>query len=421
MSLQTILVIGGGIAGLGAAAELLRHGRTVILIESRDRFGGRIHTAHSKNLAIELGAEFLHGKNEAISSAIKAARLSVHSASPRNRFFDNGALRDVALWDEVGELFHQIDPRLPDESFRAFVDRMQIDNARRRLALGFVEGFDAANPERISSHALLRGEYAAENMGGAEQQRVDAGYGALIQYFVTALREAGARLVTNATLRKLAWRPGGVTALIDQEASTTSVSANAAIVTLPLGVLKAGVVAFDPPLPDKVEAANALEFGNVTKLTFLFRSQWWPDRDFGFIHALSEAIPTWWSHPHGHLITGWAGGPKADALLQMSMPELKARALEILARIFEVPVEKVTREVSSVHFHNWAKDQFSRGAYSYVPVNGLDLPKLLAASVQETLFFAGEATVFDAQMGTVFGAYGSGLRAASEILAMDRH
>ncbi len=71
-----------------------------------------------------------------------------------------------------------------------------------------------------------------------------------------------------------------------------------------------------------------------------------------------------------------------------------------------------------LYHHNWARDPLFRGAYSYIAVNGLDLPMTLAAPIADTLFFAGEATTRDAQMGTVFGAYESGLRAAREIQSL---
>ena len=86
-----------------------------------------------------------------------------------------------------------------------------------------------------------------------------------------------------------------------------------------------------------------------------------------------------------------------------------------LARLFSTSTDRVRSELLSVQTHNWASDPFARGAYSYIPVNGLFLPKQLSAPVENTLFFAGEATAHDAQMGTVFGALESGLRVAREV------
>src|SRR6185369_17096622 len=115
-------------------------------------------------------------------------------------------------------------------------------------------------------------------------------------------------------------------------------------------------------------------------------------------------------------LTGWAGGPKADRISQWPRTRLKTIALQILSRIFHVPIETVQEAFLELHVHDWRKDRFIGGAYSYVPVNGADLPEQLAAPVGNTLFFAGEATASGAQPGTVHGAFSSGLRAAREVL-----
>src|SRR5262249_5871928 len=136
------------------------------------------------------------------------------------------------------------------------------------------------------------------------------------------------------------------------------------------------------------------------------------------ILALDEAIPTWWTDPRAPLLIGWAGGPKADALLACSPAKIEAVGLEILGHVFPERAAEITSQHIATKTHNWAQDPYIRGGYSYLPVNGLDLPKLLGAPIANTLFFAGEATVADAQTGTVFGAFETGLRAARELLKL---
>jgi monoamine oxidase len=183
-----------------------------------------------------------------------------------------------------------------------------------------------------------------------------------------------------------------------------------------LGILKAGTVEFRPQLHEKQMAADELCFGDVVKIGFLFKRCWWPRADDGFVHSLEEPIPTWWTDSRGPLLTGWAGGTKADALVAMSPARLSRLGIEVLTRIFSENIATLRSRFVNVYYRNWKSDPHIRGAYSYLPVNGLDLPKTLASPVSNTLFFAGEATTPDAQMGTVFGAYESGLRAAKEIL-----
>ncbi len=412
---RSVVIIGGGIAGLSAANELVRRGCTVTVLEAKDRFGGRIHTLRDGEMPIELGAEFIHGRSKPLLRAIRKADLTTHEVAAGNQLFEKGKFQRIKLWDKVGTAMNRINPRKPDCSFREFLDREKPDARVKRLLAAFVEGFDAAYPERISAHALLKAEYSAEKMEGDWQGRVNEGYSALVEYFEREIRSRGGTLTTGALARRIRWKRGWVEVTFHRDGGEEMFPAEAALITLPLGIWKAREVHFEPALPEKQEAADQLQFGNVRKVTLVFREQWW--KKFGFIHAFDELIPTWWTDARGPVLTGWAGGPKADAMASYSPAQLEMLALKILSKIFSK--KALQRKLVACHTYNWANDPNVRGAYSYIPVNGLDLPKKLGAPIASTLFFAGEATVRDAQMGTVFGALESGLRAAREILARD--
>lgn len=411
---KSVVIIGGGIAGLTAANHLLLNDCTVTVLEAKNRFGGRIHTVREGDLPIELGAEFIHGKSKPLLKAIRDAGLSTHEVPDRSRIFENGKLRSFNLWEKVSEIMDRISPRGADCSFKEFLEQQKLTKSMRRLGSAFVEGFDAAHTDTISVRSLLKAERAAERMEGETQGRINEGYSALVQFFENNIRASGGTLVKGALARKIRWKRGTVETTVHRGGSEEMFPSEAALVTLPIGVWKTREVLFEPALVKKQQAADQMQFGNVVKVTLAFRRQWWPEADFGFIQAFDEPIPTWWSDPRGPLLTGWAGGPKADALLGKSPDHLEVLALSILQKIFRV--KSLRKQLVASHFYNWANDPHIRGAYSYIPVNGLNLPKALAAPVAETLFFAGEATVKDAQTGTVFGALESGLRAAREIL-----
>ena len=411
-----VVIIGGGIAGLAAALELTRNNFSVILLEAKDRFGGRIHTIQDHGVPIELGAEFIHGRSKALLQAVQRANLSTQPVADANRVFENGKFYEIKIWDIVSRVLNRMDTHKPDRSVDAFLAGQAIDEPTRRLVKHFVTGFDAAHTDRISAHACRRAEYFAEQMSLEKQLRVTDGYSALVEYFVREIQAGGGRPIPKTKTRHVRWEKGNVEVLARQGNRDEIFRAPAAVITLPVGVLKTGDVTFEPALPDKIEAANGLEFGNVVKLVFQFKKSSWDD--FGFIHVPDAPISTWWSDPRGPILTGWAGGTDADALLNFSTDQLCDIGLDILSKIIfdSAPVHLLRQRLLVVHYHNWADDIEIRGAYSYIPINGLDLPKLLAAPVANTLFFAGEATVTDAQTGTVFGALETGLRAAMEIL-----
>jgi monoamine oxidase len=418
MTKKTVLILGGGIAGLAAARELARHNIQVTVLEAQNRLGGRIHTIHNGGPPIELGAEFIHGESNGLLGAVHEAGLTTQTVSEKGRVFRNGNFQDADIWDRAGEIFKRVNPREADTSFDDFLARQHdVEDKVKNSVRHFVEGFNAAHSSRISSQSLLRAEQSADQMNGSKQYRIDAGYSALVGFLAGEVEKLGGALIKNSRAKEVKWKPGGVEVSVDRGNRLQVFSANAAIITLPVGILKTDEVKFVPPLPEKLAAARKMEFGNVVKIIFQFRESFW--EDFGFIHALDEPIPTWWNDPRGPLLVGWTGGPHADALLKCSHPQLEETGLEILSKIFPMKKNLVRNQLVASHYWNWAEDPNIRGAYSYIPVHGLDLPQQLAAPIAKTLFFAGEATVADAQMGTVFGALESGLRAAREIHEAD--
>lgn len=416
MNKRSALIVGGGIAGLAAAAELAGHHFSTTVLEAKNRFGGRIHTLHEDGVPIELGAEFVHGRSQALLHAIGEAKLSTRPVPEKNRLYENDQFREVKIWEIVSRVLNRVDIRKPDCSIEEFLSGEAIAEPDRSLVRHFIMGFDAAYPARISAHARRRAEYAAEQIHLDTQLRINEGYSKLIEYFRQGIEDHGGRLVSGMPVRRLRWQKGKVEAQAGPDHSRQNFSADVAVIALPLGVLKTDDVAFEPSLPEKIEAARDLQMGNVVKIIFHFRDSIWDD--FGFVHLPSEPIPTWWSDPRGPTLTGWAGGPNADALSKLSAAQLESVGLHILTKLIfgSAGISDLRKRLVSCHYYNWAGDPHIRGAYSYIPVNGLDLPKLLAAPVAETLFFAGEATVADGQTGTVFGALETGLRAAKEIL-----
>lgn len=411
------MIIGGGISGLAAALELVRNKISTTVLEAKNRFGGRIHTLRQSGVAIELGAEFIHGRSKPLLDAIHEAKLSTQTVAETNRTFADGKLQDSEIREIVSEVLHRVDAHQPDCSLDAFLARQPLDGHKRMLVEQFVTGFDAAHTDRISAHACLRAEHSAEQMELDQELRVAEGYSALVEYFVREIEARRGRLLKGSKVSQVRWQRGNVEVVAGHDSGNEVFRADAAIVTLPVGVLKSRRVLFEPSMADKIEAIDGLEFGNVVKTVFQFKESSWDD--FGFIHVPGGSIPTWWSDARGPVITGWAGGTDADALLDVSTDRLCAMGLEILSKIVfrGAPVHDLRKRLLTTHYYNWANDPEIGGAYSYIPVNGLDLPRLLATPVAGTLFFAGEATVTDAQTGTVFGALESGQRAARELLA----
>jgi monoamine oxidase len=272
----------------------------------------------------------------------------------------------------------------------------------------------------MSTRALARAEEAAEGNDGTRQFRIVSGYATVLDWFARQIAVPAVAIHLRAVADRIGWRQGRVRIEAETPTGKDVFEARSALVTLPLGVLKAmgtETVLFEPPLTEKQPAIEGMGMGTVTRITLQFRERFWPVENFGFVHFADALLPTWWSDPRGFMLTGWSGGPPARQLNAEGREMILQRAFEVLSRIFGVEKTTVEELLEASYLHDWEHDIFTGGAYSYTPVGMGGMAKRLAAPVDGTLFFAGEATDSEGEQGTVHGAIASGRRAAAEIIA----
>lgn len=421
-----VLVVGAGMAGLAAAERLTARGRRVVIIEARDRIGGRIHTAHDPELAspVELGAEFVHGRPAELVALIEALGLTLVPMPERHR---RGPGR----------------PQLPNlratlarllEAGNASRDRPVaelLESARDAAAPGeleavaqYLEGFHAADLTRLGSRALAENE-AAGDADGEDIHRVLEGYGALITRFADTIDPGRSELRLGERMTALRWRAGEVRAAVG--APRTEITARQAIVTVPLPALCAlagltGAAAIDPVPTGWREALPALHMGAAHRAVLGFDRRWWvPDGGSGpsFVHGGTEPFPVWWTALPSHepLITGWTGGPRAAGLSGLPEGVMLRAALDSLGSVFRRDAAELRSHLRLAYTHDWSADPLSGGAYSYGGVGAIEAREALARPVAGTLVLAGEAIAQRGRNATVHGALASGRSAADALLA----
>ncbi len=392
------------------------------MLEARDRAGGRIHSvAGAGGMPFELGAEFVHGEVSSTWEKIRASRLHTVEVPDRHwQMRDGGLSENPNFWKDLGETIERLNTLTPDQDFQSLLDQAwSLRPEAKWLAKEYVEGFHAADAAQISVHALVKAEEASEREKGSRQFRVVEGYSALVQAVCEGLLHKQVRLQFNTVAGKLQWEPGQVEVTAKTASGTQVFQADRCVITLPLGVLQnetgPGALRIEPSA-EKERPIKDLAMGSVCKVILQFRMQFWPVENFGFIHAKDSAFPTWWSAPTGTVLTGWSGGPRARRLNQASPDEVLSEALRALSSIFKMEPERIENLLVGGRTHNWDKDPFALGAYSYTPARAGEMPHLLAAPVADTLFFAGEATDTQGDQGTVHGAINTGHRAARSVL-----
>lgn len=432
-----VVIIGAGAAGLAAARTLVEAGRSVLILEARDRVGGRIWTRYEPDSAtpIELGAEFIHGQAPRTFRLLQEVGQGAVDTSAGGHW----TLLQGKLQQRTSDLFDRVQQALktahlldkPDIPFQEFLDqgsRYGLSREAAELARRFARGFDAADTTRVSAHSIAE-EWVSGGMLDSPQFRPLAGYHSVLTALAGRLDRDGAHIQLHTVVETVHWRHGSVDIegmFVDRPFRVT---APKVIITVPVGVLQLpkgaiGAIHFSPALEEKRAALAGIVSGAVLKVVLRFRKPFWEEldggryRDASFFYSLETTFPTFWTSmpQRSPFINAWLGGPSAASLSGKSETDIIHEAVHSLEGMFGGLLPAGAAQLEAAHVHNWQRDPFSAGAYSYVSVGNNDTSRRsLAAPLKDTLFFAGEATDTEGEAATVTGALQSGIRAAHEV------
>jgi monoamine oxidase len=431
-----VIIIGGGLAGLAAAERLTKAGKSVAILEARDRLGGRVWSEHAAGLSypIELGPEWFDPSG-AIGELLERAGTRISRAEGGHLRRRRGSFEETnddpfgveALMKRLEALGPKDRPLT--EALAECCSAAQWADARSRF-ISYVEGFDAADPDRVSIRWLEAVE--GHELADASDYRSLDGADRIVDALRASLVER-CDIRMSSVVREVAWKRGSVAVSVDQQGRSVHFDAPRLLVTLPLPLLKPGAegpgsVRFTPGLESKRSALDQLEMGPVVKLVLRFREAFWePMEPFDrmlFLHASSEPIPTWWTmHPaEVPLLVAWAAGTQvrrlAEAGSRLGGDALRELAVRSLANASGLSRHSIEDHLIAIHHHDWQADPYSLGAYSYVLAGGMGAHRTLAKPLEDTIYFAGEATVGDGLNATMEGAVTSGRRAANQILCL---
>jgi monoamine oxidase len=426
-----IAIVGAGMAGLSAGRALAEAGRDVIVVEARDRIGGRILTVDSSSEKLELGAEFVHGKPPELWRLLNEAELSCHELDGdqvcwdgRKLLFCDQDLEQDFRWIEALKTW-----RNDDCSFADYLDRASVPEKSRARLIAYVEGFNAADHRLIGVASLGKQQAAEDAIEGDRLFRVRGGYCQLPGFLARKLAEAKGRLLLNTQVHSVQWRRGGVALACGREGRDEEIRASKIIITVPLSILQQRCIHFDPMPDGIVKAASEMRMGDVSRDVLLFRDRIWESQKIdgndvtrslerlGFLYSFPTVPSVWWTQfPEvSRTLTAWTGGPRSRAH-NFSNNGGTRQILKTLAEILDRDAEDLQILLENHSFHDWRHDPFSLGAYSYVSVGAIDASNQMCKPLADTLYFAGEHTDTTGHWGTVHGALRSGIRVAAQIL-----
>jgi len=412
-----VLVIGAGMAGVTAARECARAGLDVVVVEAQDRVGGRINTARDFcEHPVEQGAEFVHTAEADTWPEVRAAGFETIRCNPADGYLMSiGGARSPALFSDpsltrMGDLLTEVERwDGPDITAAELLASKDLDGVARVMADQMLTIHPLGDADQLGLHGL-RDDRVVDLERGCDW-RVAEGYDSLPRHMADGL---DVRLGWEAT--SVRWSADSVTV---GSAAGEELTARAVVCTLPVGVLKAGAVRFEPDLPaTKWRALNGLEMGPVLKILYRFDEPFWPD-DLTML-GCDGPIRLYWTPLYGRddapaVLTAYVSGHRARALSAMTETEAAAVGLADLDRLF--PDARPSRAVQEYRRVDWCTNRFTRGGYSFVRVGGAGSRAALAAPDTGALFWAGDGTSTTTIAAVVHAAYASGLRAAGEVTA----
>ena len=417
-----IIIIGAGAAGLMAARELGKAGKKVLILEARDRIGGRILSLNESDFGYPAqgGAEWVHGEAPVTRGLIKEADLTLipedgeiwsnrtGTLSLHKQFIEgNGSLKEklAALKEDIS---------IADFLEQNFTDEKDADF--KNSVIKATEGYDAADPKLVSTF-MLKDEFL--NDSEWNDGRIKEGYTALLKFLEDECVKYAVKFVLNTPVKKIRLENADVAVQTLQK----EFRAKKVVVTVPLPLLKE--IEFEPNINEKIKAASKIGFGNVIKVLIKFKTRWWEHiqgKDLSKMAFLlcNEKFLTWWTqYPEiNPVLTGWMAGPEAGKYKDASSEELLDLALDSLSNALKVSKEKIKSEIALSKVFNWPADPFTKGAYSYTTYKTGDAYAKLVEPIDDAIFFAGEALYSGHATATVEGALGSGLETAQKILSL---
>ena len=414
-----VAIIGAGISGISAAKILKKHGIRSIVLEGSHRIGGRAYTEElSPGNWFDLGCSYLHnGKSNPFLSIAESLKIPINTAdgdlfnTSRTKYFSNGSaitLKDKNQLQRANDsLLGKIRSAKTDKSIFAFMD---IDNYYFPILSHLYSSNNAADPDLVSSK-----DYRNSISDGPDYP-VPNGFGNLVKAWSNDIP-----VQLNTQVKKIYWDKS----CVRLETSKGMFLAQKLIITVSTGILANNNIEMVPKLPkEKWQAIENLPMGTLNKIGISFskpsfskkeRGYYvsWPnktfleEKDVGSFEINVSGLETIVVFVGGRF-GKWLEGRGTSTMRDYAMTKVE----ETLGNTY---IKNVNKTITTA----WASDPFSNGAYSYALPSNIPYRDTLGKSIENTIFFAGEATE-SSHFGTAHGAYFSGVRAAKEIVETNK-
>lgn len=420
-----VIIIGGGAAGLMAAKLLSESGKKILLLEAKERLGGRIHCIEDFSFPVEGGAEFIHGNLKTTVALLKEAGLKKEKIKGNFCRITKGKWKTedepVEHWKTLIEKLKECKEDTSIDVFlKEFLKAKKYDKVKRQFRK-YIEGYDAADPKYANVFAI-RIEMEGEHEG---QYRPVPDYYALINFLKVTCSKFNGIIKTGEAVKEIKNNKN-----VEVITSAKKYLCKQIIIAVPLGVLQSkkynkSFIEFPSSIRKYITAAKKIGNGGVIKFLLEFDKAFWLEEKFlkerkipppSYIFS-DAVIPTWWTqYPHQKpLLTGWIAGPASTKLKDYSEKKFANLLLRSLALIFSMPIQELEGHLKKIKIMNWIKEPHILGGYSYSTLQTEKARDILLTSFENKFYFAGEYLPKNSS-STVDDALQSGILAAEKII-----
>lgn len=420
-----IIIIGGGASGLMAAKLLSAEGKKILLLEAKDRLGGRVYRVEDFSFPTEGGAEFIHGKLKTTFDLIKEAGLKKEKIKGKFCRHEKGKWHTthdiVPHWDLLLKKLKTCEKDTTIDIFLTEHFQAKKYETLRKQFRRYIEGYDAADPKSTSVIAI-RKEMEAED---EDQFRPSPDYYALINFLKETFLKNNGIIKTGEPVIKITRGKN-----IEAHTAAGKYLCKKLIIAVPLGVLQCrenekSFINFPPILKNYISAAKKIGNGGVIKFLVEFDEAFWLEKELlnerkipapSYIFA-DTIIPTWWTqYPSKKpLLTGWVAGPSSFKMKNYYEKKFRELVLQSLSEIFSMPVSELEIRLKKMIVMNWNKETHFLGGYSYPTTETESAQKFIRQPFGNTIYFTGEY-IAENFSSTVDAALQSGIYVARQIL-----
>jgi len=420
-----VIIIGGGAAGLMAAKLLSESGKKILLLEAKDRLGGRIQRTESFSFPAEGGAEFIHGNLKTTFDLLEEAGLNKERVKGNFCRVTNGKwnTEDEPLenWDLLVKKLKECKVDISIDSFlNKFLKAEKYDAVKKQFRK-YIEGYDAADPKYANVFAI-RKEMEGEDEG---QYRPVPDYYALINFLKETCLKFHGIIKTGEAVKEIKYNKN-----VEVITSARKYLCKKIVIAVPLGVLQSkknnkSFIEFPPSIKKYISASKQIGNGGVIKFLLEFDKAFWLNKKFltkrkipAPSYIFSDAIiPTWWTqYPYKKpLLTGWIAGPLSIKMKTYSEKKLANLLLTSLSSIFSMPIQEIEGHLKKIKTMNWIKEPHILGGYSYSTLQTEKARDILLTSFENKFYFAGEYLTKNST-SAVDDALQSGRLAAEKII-----